>query len=77
VEERPITEDLSGPRPWRVRWRDPKKARAWGWEAALGAGPFEVVGVVDQSALGLPACLVLRTELGTHEVCEVWLKPDD
>jgi hypothetical protein len=28
----------------KVRWRDPECARAWGWEAVFGPGPFEVVG---------------------------------
>jgi hypothetical protein len=66
-----------GPAFWRVRWRDPAKARARGWVAALGAGPFEVVAVVDQSAYGLGLDLILNTELGEHEVPEVWLEPDD
>ncbi len=58
-----------------ARWRDPKNARAWGWEAALGTGPFEVVAVVDHGDRGLGQGLVLRTGLGEHEVPAVWLEP--
>ena len=72
-----MTDELFAPCPRRVRWRDPGTARARGWAAALGAGPFEAVGVVDQSAYGLGLGLVLDTEAGEHEVAEVWLEPDD
>jgi hypothetical protein len=57
-----------------VRWRDPAKARTRGWVAALGAGPFEVVGMVDQSAYGLGLSLVLNTEVGEQEVADIWLR---
>ena len=60
-----------------ARWRDPKKARAWGWETALGAGPFEVVAVADHSEHRLRPGLVLRTDLGEVELSEVWREPDD
>jgi hypothetical protein len=60
-----------------VRWRDPAKARAWGWASGLGAGPFEVAGVVDQSACGLGLGVVVKTEFGEREVAEIWLEPDD
>ncbi len=56
-------------------WRDPAKARAWGWAEAFGAGPFEVVRAVDHSAQGLRPGFVLKTLLGEFEVSEVWLKP--
>lgn len=59
----------------RVCWKDLEKAYACGWVDALGAGPFEVVGVVDHSASGLRAGLVLKTRLGDYEVSEVWLEP--
>jgi hypothetical protein len=66
------------PRPGQqVRWRDPLHARACGWEALLGPGPFEVVRVVDKSQLGLAAGLVVRTGLGEREIPEVWLAVAD
>jgi hypothetical protein len=77
VCQTPQAARLFVPYPWRVRWRNPEKARAWGWAAALGVGPFAVVGVVDQSAYGLGLGLVLNTELGDCEVAEVWLEADD
>ena len=62
------------PRPGqRVRWFDPPHARACGWEAVFGPGPFEVVRVVDRSDQGLAAGLLLRTEVGEAEISEVWL----
>jgi hypothetical protein len=70
-----MTAELSATRVRWICWRDPKKARAWGWEATLGAGPFEVVGVVDHGDCGLGLGLVLRTGLGEHEVPGVWLEP--
>jgi hypothetical protein len=70
-----MTAKLSEPCVRWVRWRGPEKARAWGWEAALGAGPFAVVAVVDHSADRLELGLVLKTGLGEHEVPGVWLEP--
>jgi hypothetical protein len=62
------------PRPgWKVRWRNPQEARACGWEALFGPGPFAVVRIVDHSAYGLAAGLILRTEHGEREISEVWL----
>jgi hypothetical protein len=46
------------------------------WADVLGAGPFEVVGTVDNSDQGLAAGLILRTEIGEREVSEVWLALD-
>ncbi len=62
----------TGPLVW---WRDPEKAQAWGWVAALGAGPFEVVSMVDHSGNGLRPGLVLKTRLGEYEVSECWVQP--
>ena len=45
----------------KVRWRNPGEARACGWEALFGPGPFVVVRIVDHSAHGLATGLVLRT----------------
>jgi hypothetical protein len=59
----------------KVRWRDPHQARAWGWADALGAGPFEVLRLVDRGEQGLPPGLVLHTALGEREVNAVWLEP--
>jgi hypothetical protein len=59
----------------QVRWREPLHARAWGWEAIFGPGPFEVVRVVDKCDHGLGPDLVLRTDLGEREIPEVWLAP--
>jgi hypothetical protein len=62
------------PRPGqKVRWRNPRYARACGWEDVFGPGPFAVVGIVDKSDHGLATALVLRTELGECEISEVWL----
>jgi hypothetical protein len=61
----------------QVRWRSPRGARAWGWADLFGPGPFEVAGVVDNSACGLAAGLVLRTRIGDREIPEVWLAPAD
>jgi hypothetical protein len=62
------------PRPGQqVRWRNPGQARACGWEAVFGPGPYAVVRTVDHSAHGLAAGLVLRTALGEREISEVWL----
>jgi hypothetical protein len=64
------------PRPGQqVRWRNPRQAQAWGWQALFGAGPFEVVYTVDHTDQGLAAGVVLRTDLGEREVSEVWLEP--
>jgi len=57
----------------KVRWRDPRHARACGWEAVFGPGPFAVVGIVDKSNQGLATGLVLQTRLGDQEIAEVWL----
>ena len=57
----------------RVRWRNPGQARAYGWEAVFGGGPFVVVRTVDHSADGLATGLVLRTEMGEVEIFEIWL----
>jgi hypothetical protein len=57
----------------KVRWRHPERARAWGWEAIYGPGPFVVVRTVDHSARGMAAGLVLRTAVGEQEIHEVWL----
>jgi hypothetical protein len=62
------------PRPGqKVRWRDPEHAHAIGWLDAYGAGPFEVVRIVDKSDQDLPAGVVLLTWLGEREINEVWL----
>ncbi len=62
------------PRPGQqVCWRDPEQARAWGWEAAFGPGPFVVVRTVDHRRHRLATGLVLRTALGEQEISEVWL----
>jgi hypothetical protein len=62
------------PRPGqKVRWRNPQEARAWGWGDLFGPGPFEVVGIVDNSECGLAAGLILRTRIGEREIPEVWL----
>jgi hypothetical protein len=62
------------PRPGqKVRWRNPQEARACGWEDVFGPGPFAVARIVDNSAYGLAAGLILRTELGEREFPEVWL----
>jgi hypothetical protein len=62
------------PRPGqKVRWRDPEQARAFGWVALLGPGPFEVVRVVNRSDHGLAAGLAVHTTLGEREIPEVWL----
>src|SRR5262249_4758845 len=50
-----------------VRWRDPERANAWGWVDALGAGPFEVVGLVDHGAHRIRRGLVLKSRLGGCE----------
>jgi hypothetical protein len=60
----------------RVRWRQPRHAHALGWADAYGPGPFEVVGVVDKSGLGIPAAVILKTESGEREVNTVWLTPE-
>jgi hypothetical protein len=66
------------PRPGQtVRWRDPRHARALGWEEAYGPGPFEVVGATDNSHLGIPRGVILKTDLGQREVNEVWLAIDE
>jgi hypothetical protein len=57
----------------KVRWRDPRHARALGWEEAYGPGPFEVVRVVDKSRQGIPPAVVVRTRLGEREINQVWL----
>jgi hypothetical protein len=57
----------------KVRWRDPQQARASGWEALFGPGPFEVVQSVDKSSQGLAPGVIVRTELGEWEISEVWL----
>jgi hypothetical protein len=57
----------------RVRWEDPRHARALGWADALGPGPFEVVGFVDRRREGRPWGLLIQTELGEKEINEVWL----
>jgi hypothetical protein len=62
------------PRPGqKVRWRNPQEARACGWEDVFGPGPYAVARIVDNSACGLAAGLVLRTALGEREISEVWL----
>jgi hypothetical protein len=66
---------------WKVRWRNPEQARTCGWQDVFGPGPFTVVGIVDHSDQGLARGLVLHTELGEREICEVWLaladEPED
>ena len=65
------------PRPGQqVRWSQPWHAHAIGWADAYGPGPFEVVRVVDKAEQGLPAGVVLRTDLGEREINEVWLAPE-
>ncbi len=62
------------PKPGQtVRWRCPQDARRCGWEAVLGSGPFEVVGLVGRGDRGLAANVVLLTELAEREISEVWL----
>src|SRR5215475_4269606 len=61
----------------KVRWRDPRHARALGWEEAYGPGPFEVVRVVDKSRQGIPPAVVVKTRRGEREINEVWLAPAD
>jgi hypothetical protein len=56
-----------------VSWRNPEQARACGWTAIFGPGPYPVVGTVDHSAHGLAAGLVVRTAIGEREISEVWL----
>lgn len=51
----------------------PQDARRCGWEAVLGSGPFEVVGLVGRGDRGLAANVVLLTELAEREISEVWL----
>jgi hypothetical protein len=66
--------------PWpgqKVAWRNPDQARAWGWEAVFGHGPFVVARTVDHSADGMVAGLVLRTAVGEQEIHEVWLALTD
>jgi CheY-like chemotaxis protein len=66
------------PRPGqRIHWRNPRHAHAIGWLYSYGPGPFEVVGVVDRSRRGLPAGVLLKTDLGEKEVNEVWLTLDE
>ena len=60
-----------------VRWRQPRHAYAIGWADAYGPGPFEVVRVVDKSGQGIPAAVVLKTDLGDREVNTVWLDLED
>jgi hypothetical protein len=62
------------PRPGqRVRWRQPRRARAWSWARLYGSGPFEVVCITDHSSQGLAAGVVVRTKIGEAEISEVWL----
>ena len=67
---------LPCPGQW-VRWRQPWHAHAIGWADAYGPGPFEVVRVVDKSGQGIPAAVVLKTDLGDREVNTVWLDLED
>jgi hypothetical protein len=57
----------------KVCWRNPAQARACGWEAVFGPGPYAVVRSVDHSAHRLATGLVLRTALGEQELSELWL----
>jgi CheY-like chemotaxis protein len=68
--------ELPRPGQW-ARWRQPWHAHAIGWADAYGPGPFEVVGVVDKSGQGIPAAVVLKTDLGDREVNTVWLDLED
>jgi hypothetical protein len=61
----------------KVCWRNPGQARACGWEAVFGPGPFVVVRSVDHSEYGLATGLVLRTAIGEREIYEVWMTPAD
>jgi hypothetical protein len=62
------------PRPGqKVCWRNPEQARAFGWVALFGPGPFEVVRLVNKSTHGLAAGLAVLTRLGEREIPEVWL----
>jgi CheY-like chemotaxis protein len=59
-----------------VRWRDAWHAHAIGWLYLYGPGPFRVLGVVGDTPQELPAVLLLQTDLGPQQVCEVWLELD-
>ena len=62
------------PRPGqKVRWRDAAQALRFGWQDVYGAGPFRVVGLVDHGDQAFPTGLLLHTELGEREICELWL----
>ncbi len=61
----------------KVCWRNPEDARACGWEAIFGPGPYAVVRTVDHSNHGLAAGVVLRTAVGEAEIPEVWLAVTD
>jgi hypothetical protein len=71
-----VMPELLRPCP-KVRWRNPEKARACGWEAVFGPGPYAVLRAVDHSAHGLARGLVLCTAVGEHEIPEVWLVAAD
>jgi hypothetical protein len=60
-----------------VKWRNPQQARAWGWESALGPGPFEVVATAFNRDATRATGIILRTLLGEREVSEVWLELAD
>jgi hypothetical protein len=57
----------------KVRWRDPRNARASGWLDLFGPDPFEVVRIVHNSDPGLAAGLMVHTRLGERESPEVYL----
>ena len=61
----------------KVRWRDPRHARALYWEEAYGPGPFEVIGLVNERRPGPLRGILLKTKLGEREINEVWLAPAD
>jgi hypothetical protein len=66
------------PRPGqKVRWRNRRRARVYGWEDLFGPGPYEVVGLVDRSNRGLATNIVLRTNMGEREIPEVGLAVAD
>ena len=42
-------------------------------EVSFAIEPGQVVGIVDKGHLGIPAAVVVRTDLGEREINVVWL----